>query len=124
MDEKLTALAEHLAAALPDAVQEHAIHHGELLVQVARKAILDVLTHLRDDATCRFTILCDICGCDYPDRPLRFEVVYNLLSMTHNLRIRLKVETDEESPVPTATGVFSAAGWWEREAWDLYGIYF
>ena len=124
MDEALTALAEHLAAALPDAVQRHDIHHGELCVWVARDPVLEVLTFLRDDAQCRFTVLCDICGVDYPDRPLRFEVVYNLLSMTKNLRIRLKVETDEESPVPSATGVFSAAGWWEREAWDLYGIYF
>jgi NADH-quinone oxidoreductase subunit C len=124
MDEKLTALAEHLAASLSDAVQGHDIHHGELSVHVARGAVLDVLTHLRDDPQCRFTVLCDICGVDYPDRPMRFEVVYNLLSMTNNLRIRLKVETDEENPVPSAVGVFSAAGWWEREAWDLYGIYF
>jgi NADH-quinone oxidoreductase subunit C len=124
MDEKLTALAEHLAAALPDAVQLHDIHHGELSVQVARDAILDVLTHLRDDPQCRFTVLCDICGVDYPDRPERFEVVYNLLSMSQNLRIRLKVATDEEMPVPSAVGVFSSAGWWERETWDLFGIYF
>ena len=73
---------------------------------------------------CQFTILCDICGVDYPDRPLRFDVVYNLLSITHNQRIRLKLETDEEQPVPTAVDLFSSAGWWEREAWDLYGIYF
>jgi NADH-quinone oxidoreductase subunit C len=124
MDEKLAALAEHLAAALPGAVQGHEIHHSELSVRIAREAILDVLVHLRNAPQCRFTVLCDICGVDHPDRPMRFEVVYNLLSMTQNLRIRLKVETDEEQPVPSATGVFSAAGWWEREAWDLYGIYF
>jgi NADH-quinone oxidoreductase subunit C len=124
MDEKLTALAERLAAALPDAVEEHEIHHGQLGVRVAREAVLDVLMYLRDDPGCRFTVLCDICGVDYPDRPLRFEVVYNLLSMSQNLRIRLKVQTDEEQPVPSAVGLFSAAGWWEREAWDLYGIYF
>jgi NADH-quinone oxidoreductase subunit C len=124
MDEKLTALAEHLAASLPDAVQGHDIHHGELSMQVTRDAILDVLTHLRDDPKCRFTVLCDICGVDFPDRPERFEVVYNLLSMSQNLRIRLKVATDEATPVPSAVGVFSSAGWWEREAWDLFGIYF
>jgi NADH-quinone oxidoreductase subunit C len=124
MDEKLTALAEYLAASLSEAVRGHEIHHGELSVSVTREAVLDVLTHLRDDPRCRFTVLCDICGVDYPDRPRRFEVVYNLLSMSHNLRVRLKVETDEESPVPSATGLFSAAGWWEREAWDLFGIYF
>jgi NADH-quinone oxidoreductase subunit C len=124
MDDKLTALAERLATALPDAVRGHEIHHGELSVRVARETVLDVLSYLRDDGQCRFTVLCDICGVDYPDRPERFEVVYNLLSMSQNLRVRLMLETDEEQPVPSAVGVFSAAGWWEREAWDLYGIYF
>jgi NADH-quinone oxidoreductase subunit C len=124
MDETLNALAEHLAAALPSVVQGSEIHHGELTVRVPHDAVLEVLTFLRDDPRCRFTVLCDICGVDYPDRPLRFEVVYNLLSMHHNLRIRVKVETDEARAVPSATGVFSAAGWWEREAWDLFGIYF
>jgi NADH-quinone oxidoreductase subunit C len=124
IDENLTALAEHVAAALPGAVQEHAIHHGELNVRITLDSVLDVLTFLRDDPQCRFTVLCDICGVDYPDRSMRFEVVYNLLSMSRNLRIRVKLETDEEQPVPSATGLFSAAGWWEREAWDLFGIYF
>ena len=123
-DEQLANLAERHAVAFPAAVRGYEIHHGELSVNVAREAILDVLTHLRDDRACRFTVLCDICGVDYPARPSRFDVVYNLLSMSRNLRIRLKVETDEDSPVPSATGLFSAAGWWEREAWDLYGIYF
>jgi len=123
-DENLTDLAGRLAAALPGAVQDHAIHHGELNVSITRDAVIDALTFLRDDPHCRFTVLCDICGIDYPDRPMRFEVVYNLLSMSRNLRIRLKLEADEEQPVPSATGVFSAAGWWEREAWDLFGIYF
>ena len=123
-DDKLTALAEHLAAALPNVVQSYAIHYGELCVQAPRDAVLAVLTFLRDDPQCRFSVLCDICGVDYPDRSMRFDVVYNLLSMAHNHRIRVKVETDEEEPVPSCVGVFSAAGWWEREAWDLYGIYF
>jgi NADH-quinone oxidoreductase subunit C len=124
MDEKLTALVERLAAAVPDAVQGHEIRYGELCVRVARETLLDVLAFLRDDADCRFTVLCDICGVDFPDRPMRFEVVYNLLSLSRNLRIRLKIETDEENPVSSATGLFSIAGWWEREAWDLFGIYF
>jgi NADH-quinone oxidoreductase subunit C len=124
MDEKLTALAEHLAAALPGIVQDWDIHHGELCVRIPRLALVEVLTFLRDDPKCRFTVLCDICGVDYPDRPLRFEVVYNLLSMTQNLRVRVKLETDEEQPVPSSVETFSAAGWWEREAWDLFGIYF
>jgi NADH-quinone oxidoreductase subunit C len=124
MDEKLAALAEHLAAALPGVVQDYATPFGELSVIVLRESVLEVLTFLRDDPRCRFSVLCDICGVDYPDRPLRFEVVYNLLSMHHNLRIRVKLETDEEQAVPSSVGVFSAAGWWEREAWDLFGIYF
>ena len=124
MDEKLKALAEHLTAALPNAVQGHDISHGELSVEVRRDAILDVLRHLRDDPGCRFSVLCDICGVDYPDRSLRFEAVYHLLSMRLNQRIRLKVETDAEQPVPSAVALFSSAGWWEREAWDLFGIYF
>jgi NADH-quinone oxidoreductase subunit C len=124
MEEPLKELAEHLSAALPAAVGGTEIRHRELSLRVERAALADVLRFLRDDPKCRFTVLCDICGVDFPDRPLRFEVVYNLLSMSLNQRIRLKVETDENDPVPSATGLFSCAGWWEREAWDLYGIYF
>ena len=124
MDDKLEVLAEYVAAALPGAVGATEIRHGELCVRAERAALVRVLTFLRDDPKCRFTVLCDICGVDYPDRPARFEVVYNLLSVTLNQRIRLKLETDEEGPVPSATGLYSSAGWWEREAWDLFGIYF
>ena len=124
MDEKLQVLAEHLSATLSDALVATELRAGELCCRVERGALLRVLRLLRDDANCHFTVLCDICGVDYPDRPVRFEVVYHLLSMRLNLRIRLKVETDEEQPVPSAVGIFSSAGWWEREAWDLFGIYF
>ncbi|TMJ56927.1 MAG: NADH-quinone oxidoreductase subunit C [Alphaproteobacteria bacterium] len=124
MDKKLKALDEHLSAALSDALITTEIIAGELCCRVMREALPRVLIFLRDDPNCRFTILCDICGVDYPDRPLRFEVVYHLLSMPLNQRIRLKVDTDEEQPVPSAVGIFSSAGWWEREAWDLFGIYF
>jgi NADH-quinone oxidoreductase subunit C len=124
MEDRLKQLVEHLSAVLTTAVQSTEIRHGELEVRVERAALGDVLRFLRDDPKCRFTVLCDICGVDFPDRPLRFEVVYNLLSMSLNQRIRLKLETDENEPVPSATGLFSCAGWWEREAWDLYGIYF
>ena len=124
MEEKLKALAEYLSAALPGAVIASDIRGGELCCQIEREALPRVLKFLRDDPRCRFWVLCDICGVDYPDRPLRFEVVYNLLSMSLNQRIRLKVETDEEQPVPSAVGLFSCAGWWEREAWAQFGIYF
>ena len=123
-EDKLNALAEHVAAALPGAVTGHEIRRGELCCAVEREALPRVLQFLRDDPKCRFTLLCDICGADYPDRERRFDVVYNLLSVSLNQRIRLKIETDEEQPVPSATALFSCAGWWEREAWDLYGIYF
>jgi NADH-quinone oxidoreductase subunit C len=124
MDDKLSTLAEYLSGALPRAVLATEIRHHELCCSVDRDSVTEVLAFLRDDPRCRFTILCDVCGVDYPDRPLRFDVVYNLLSMSLNQRIRLKLETDEEHPVPSATSLFSCAGWWEREAWDMYGIYF
>jgi len=124
MDDKLQALAEHLSAALPGAVLSSEIRHGELACRINREALVDVLRLLRDDPKCRFNVLCDICGVDFPDRPQRFEVVYNLLSLALNHRIRLKLETGEEQPVPSATGIYSCAGWWEREAWDLFGIFF
>ena len=124
MDEKLLALAEHVSAALSDALTETEIRGGELCCRTEREALPRVLRFLRDDPRCGFTALCDICGVDYPDRPLRFELEYNLLSMSLNQRIRLKLETDEAHPVPSAVALFSSAGWWEREAWDLFGIYF
>ena len=124
MEDKLKQLADYVIAALPGAVSEPVIRYGELCLQVEREALPRVLPFLRDDPRCRFTMLCDICGADYPDRERRFDVVYNLLSVTLNQRLRLKVETDEENAVPSATSLFSCAGWWEREAWDLFGIYF
>ena len=124
MEEKLKALAEYVSTALSDAVIATELRGGELCCRVEREGLLRVLEFLRDDPKCRFWVLCDICGVDYPDRLRRFEVVYNLLSMQLNQRIRIKVETDEEQPVPSVVGLFSSAGWWEREAWDLFGIYF
>lgn len=82
------------------------------------------LTFLRDDTNCLFKILVDVCGVDYPEREERFEVVYHLLSLKHNQRIRVKVSTDEDTPVPSVVGVFSTANWFEREVWDLYGVFF
>jgi NADH-quinone oxidoreductase subunit C len=124
MDDKLKALSEHVSAALPASVLSCDIRHGELTCRIKREALLQVLRFLQDDPKCRFSILCDICGVDYPDRPQRFDVVYNLLSVSLNQRIRLKLETDEEQPVASATSLYSSAGWWEREAWDLFGIFF
>jgi NADH-quinone oxidoreductase subunit C len=101
-----------------------AVVNGELTASVRRESIARVLMTLRDEPRCLFKMLLDVCGADYPGRAERFDVVYHLLSLRNNLRLRIKVTTDEETPVPTAVGVFSAANWFEREAWDLYGIYF
>jgi NADH-quinone oxidoreductase subunit C len=109
---------------MTSAVVGHALHAGELTIGVEGAHIATVITFLRDDPRCRFTTLIDICGVDYPERPKRFDVVYHLLSMHLNRRIRIKVETDEETPIPSVAGVFPCADWFEREAFDMYGILF
>ncbi len=124
MADSLSELSDHIASALPDTVLASETRHGELAISVAPDAVPRVLTFLRDDRECRFSTLCDVCGVDYPDRPERFEIVYNLLSLAHNRRIRVKVSTGEDQPVPSVTAIYSAAGWWEREAFDLYGVFF
>lgn len=98
--------------------------YGELSITVATTDLPRVLLWLRDDPNMLFKELVDLCGVDYPERELRFDVVYHLLSLHHNHRIRVRVMTDEATPVPSATGLFRAAGWFEREAWDMYGILF
>ena len=100
------------------------VSYGELTVTVVRERISQVLKYLRDDARCQFSILIDICGADYPERPKRFDVVYHLLSPKQNQRIRIKTQTDENTAVPSAISIFPAANWFEREAFDFYGILF
>lgn len=124
MNAALVELGELIAAAQADAVVATEVRLDELMVTVNRDSIVKVLTYLRDDANCQFKILADICGVDYPEDEERFEVVYNLLSLTHNLRIRVKVRASKGDAVPSVVDVFSSADWFEREAWDLYGIYF
>ena len=124
MDQALKEFGDYVAAALPQEVVGTEVAHGELMVTVRAAGLIRVLTFLRDDSNSQFRVLVDICGVDYPDRDPRFDVVYNLLSPSQNQRIRVKVETDEATPVPSATGVFSAAGWFERETWDMYGVFF
>ena len=97
---------------------------GELTLHADAANINDVLTFLRDDAECKFVSFIDIFGADYPTRELRFDVVYHLLSPYKNTRIRIKVQADEETQVPSAISVFPAANWYERETFDLYGILF
>ena len=124
MDLALKDLGEYIAAALPNEVQSVQTPHDELIVVVRHDAIVKVLKFLRDDANCQFKLLMDVCGVDWLGRERRFDVVYNLLSLVHNTRVRIKLETDGTIPIPSAVNVFSSAGWWEREVWDLYGIPF
>lgn len=117
-------LGEHVSANLSDYVYVVSVSRGELAVGARADQIVRVLKFLRDDATCRFEQLVDLCGVDYPEREPRFDVVYHLLSMSNNQRLRLKVSVGEDGLVPSVTEVYPSAGWWEREAWDLYGIQF
>ena len=124
MTQALKDLGDHISSALSGDALGSEITHGQLTVQVKRESIIRCLTFLRDDPKCAFKVMIDLCGVDYPDRAERFDVVYHLLSLKLNQRVRIKVTTDEETPVPSIAGLYSAAGWFEREAWDLFGIYF
>lgn len=124
MDLALKELGDYISDSLGGVVADVERRLDELIITVRRDDILGALKFLRDDVNCQFKILMDLCGVDYPEEDERFCVVYNLLSLTHNNRIRVKTWTDENTPVASATSLFSAAGWWEREAWDLYGVYF
>jgi NADH-quinone oxidoreductase subunit C len=120
----LAELKTHLEQTQSKAITSARIVGDELTVTATRDGIVKLLTSLRDDSQCRFETLVDICGNDYPADAERFEIIYHLLSMRLNQRIRVKVRTDETTPVPSAIGVFLAANWYEREAFDMYGIIF
>jgi NADH-quinone oxidoreductase subunit C len=124
MAEALQDLGDHIAAKLGAAITGATYAYGELTLEAKAAEIVRVLTFLRDDPDCGFVCFIDICGADYPDREQRFDVVYHLLSPYKNRRIRVKIRTDEETPVPTAIPVFPAANWYERETFDLYGVLF
>jgi NADH-quinone oxidoreductase subunit C len=124
MTEILNALAGQITSKNAGLVLTSAVSFGELTLTAAPDKIIDLLTVLRDDPDCAFVNLTDICGVDYPEREDRFDVVYHLLSPTKNVRIRVKVATAEDAPVPSATTVFPGADWFEREAYDMYGILF
>ncbi|POR55438.1 NADH-quinone oxidoreductase subunit C [Bosea psychrotolerans] len=120
----LLALGEDIKAALPGAVTEAVVAFDELTVHAEAASIVQVLRVLRDDPRFRFVNFTDIAGADYIEREKRFDVVYHLLSPRHNHRIRVKVQTDEATPVPSVIEIFPAANWYEREAYDFYGILF
>jgi NADH-quinone oxidoreductase subunit C len=120
----LSVLRDAITNELGNVISSTEIIKGELIINVARESIVKVLIFLRDDVNCQFKMLMELCGVDYPEREDRFDVVYCLLSLTLNQRVRVKTQTNTNSAVPSVTGVFNAANWWEREAWDLFGIYF
>ncbi|MEO0549579.1 MAG: NADH-quinone oxidoreductase subunit C [Pseudomonadota bacterium] len=122
--ETLTELGEHIAAAMPDAVRKFEVVLGELTLVAERDAIASLTDFLKRDSLCMFEMMIDICGVDYPERGQRFEVVYHFLSMRMNQRIRVKISTDEDTPVPTLVDLHPSANWFEREAFDMYGIKF
>ena len=124
MDETLKELGDYIAAARGEAVAEWHVAHGELTVTIAAQEIVPFVRFLRDDPRLAFINLTDVCGVDWPQREKRFDVVYHFLSPRQNMRIRVKVATDEATPVPSITPVFPGADWFEREAYDFYGILF
>jgi NADH-quinone oxidoreductase subunit C len=124
MSADLQALSDYIASSLGETIESRAIAFDELTFVVRREDIVRAATFLRDDPQCRFVCFIDICGADYPAREKRFDVVYHFLAPHHNRRIRVKVETDEMTPVPSLVEVWPAANWFEREAYDLYGILF
>lgn len=124
MAETLQELGEHIASKLGTAITGFKLEFGELTITAEAQEIVRVLTFLRDDAACGFLCFIDICGVDYPQREKRFDVVYHLLAPYKNRRIRVKAETDEDTAVPSVISVFPSSNWYEREAFDLYGILF
>ena len=124
MDTKLDELGALIADALPGAVTAHEVTHGVLSITANAADIVRVTTFLRDDPRCQFVCITDVTAVDWPSREHRFDVVYHFLSPTKNVRIRVKVETDEVTPVPSIISVFRGADWFERETYDLYGVLF
>lgn len=124
MTDTLDDLGRAIARALPGAVTGHQVALGELTVTAQAAEIIKVMTFLRDDPGCEFFAFVDVTAVDWPQREKRFDIVYHLLSPTKNCRVRVKVETDEETPVPSIITVFPGANWFEREVFDLYGVMF
>ena len=124
MSEALTELSSYVSEARGNLIAASQLKYGELTLTTTGDNLIPLLTFLRDDAKCGFVNLTDICGVDWPQRELRFDVVYHLLSPKKNLRIRVKLATDEDTPVPSACAVYPGADWFERETWDMYGVLF
>jgi NADH-quinone oxidoreductase subunit C len=123
-DGKLDALGQTIVSALPGAATSHTVVFNQLTVEVEAGKIVDVVKYLRDDPNCRFINITDITAVDYPQREKRFDVIYHFMSPTLNARIRLRVLADEATLVPSLIDLFPGADWFEREAYDLYGVIF
>ena len=124
MEESLDKLGATISGALPGSVVGHWVANGELTIAAAARDIVKVATFLRDDERCQFWSIVDVTAVDWPGRERRFDVVYHFLSPRQNLRIRVKIEVDEKSPVASIISVFPGADWFERETYDLYGVLF
>ena len=123
-EDQLEALGQQAVADGEGAITAYSVAFGELTLTASANRVVEALTFLRDNPQFQFEQLIDLCGADYPERPLRFDVVYHLLSMTKNHRVRLKVQTDEDTAVPSVVSVYPNADWYEREAFDMYGVFF
>jgi NADH-quinone oxidoreductase subunit C len=123
-NDRLSALDGHVQGLLGDAVLDTTIAFGELNVTVTPQRIAEVLTKLRDDASYPFKSCMDITAADYPERAERFDIVYHLLCYVKNIRLRVRLCVDDNTPVPSVVSVFSGANWFEREVWDMYGVAF
>lgn len=123
-EESLKELGEHITQSLERETSGFEVTYGELTVHAEAEHIVAVIQFLRSDQRCLFVNLTDICGADFPGRDDRFDVVYHLLSPTQNQRIRVKIQANEHTPVPSVFEVFPSANWFERETYDLYGIFF
>jgi NADH-quinone oxidoreductase subunit C len=120
----LDELLGRIEPVLGEVIVDRIVAHGELTLVLQPASIVRALTFLRDEPSLLFKELVDLCGVDYPSRERRFDVAYHLLSVRHNQRLRVKVQTDEMTPVPSVVSVYPTADWFEREAWDMYGILF
>jgi len=124
MSQSLEDLGAHIAASMTSAIEAHEVAFGELNLTARADQIYAVIKFLRDDPRCKFTSMIDICGVDYPERAKRFDVVYHLLSMQLNHRVRIRIATDAQTPVASVATIYPCADWFEREAFDMYGILF
>lgn len=123
-NQTLVEIGEAILGRLDPDVSHTTMALDQLTIHARRGAVGKVLTTLRDDVAFKFNQLIDITAVDHPDRPERFDVIYNLLSMSQNARLRVKVTTDEDTPVPSIHEIYPCAIWFEREVWDMYGVFF